>query len=347
MTFGDIIGQKTVVNSLKNSIKNDMVGHAYIFEGPQGIGKKTIASIFAAALVCLDEQGVGPKKGEPCASCRNCLKVQHGNHPDIKVIDSETSSGGSSSIGIDTIRELQKDIFIKPYESNKKIYIISRAERMTIQAQNSLLKILEEPPGYAVIILTVENAVQLLETILSRAVLMKFRLHPKQEIEAFLAKNYPNSSHEIPVLAAFSDGVIGKAKELAVSEEFRNMRQEVVNIIMKLLDSDELQVLNTVDYFLDHKHMIEQILDILLSWFRDILFIKELYADDKIMNMDLKNKLQEFAGHVRTGSVVKMMDNILEIRRKIKINANYVLAIETMLMKSWEEIHGKRSRSAV
>ena len=347
MNFSDIIGQRQVIDGLKSSIKNNRVGHAYIFEGPAGIGKQTIASVFASALVCSADQSSSKKAGEPCGSCRDCIKSRSGNHPDIQELRVASSNRSSAGIGVDMIRELQRDIYVKPYEANKKIYIIPRAERMTIQAQNSLLKVLEEPPVYGMIILTVENAARLLETILSRAVLIRFRIHPQKEVEAFLSKHYPDLKDEIPVLAAFSGGIIGKAEGMATSEEFRAMRWDAVGIMMKLLSENELDILQTVNYFAENKHLVNEILDFLLSLFRDIIFIKELHNENRIINRDMRPQLKEFSQRVFSGAIASIMNCLLDTKKKISMNVNYTLAIETMLMKSWEDIHGRSSRRAI
>lgn len=336
MNFSDIIGQTKVVESLKNSIVNNMVSHAYIFEGPEGIGKQTMASIFAAALTC--ERG----QAEPCGTCRNCIKNESNNHPDVKVIE-----GSASSIGVDVIRELQKDMYIKPYEAGRKIYIIPRADRMTVQAQNGLLKILEEPPEYGVIILTTINSSLLLNTILSRTILVRFKTHPYKEIEDFLRKEYLELTDEIPFLVMLSGGIIGRAKDIAASQEFRDMRRDIIEIITKLLNHSELDILEAVNYFNDHKNMIESILDLLLLWFRDILFIKELHNENMVINIDMLGRLKEFSRRVSSRAACKIIDIIIDIKKKISMNANYTLAIETMLIQSWEEVHGNSSRSAV
>jgi len=337
MNFGDIIGQKNVIKSLKNSIINNMVSHAYIFEGPEGIGKKTVSSVFANALLC--ESG----QAEPCQHCRSCVKYSSKNHPDIKTV----MISDSAFIGVDAIREFRKDVYIKPYESLRKIYIINDADKMTVQAQNSLLKVLEEPPEYAVIILNAVNASLLLPTILSRAVLIRFQVHPNQEVERFLRRDYPHLDELIPFISMFSGGVIGKAKAIAESEQFHEMRQKLLGIIMDLLDTSEKKILDDVVYFLDNKQHIDVMMDILVSWFRDILFMKELHHNHMVINIDKQKELSAFSQKVSRRAVVKIVDRILDIKKKISMNANYNLAIETMLIQSWEEIHGRSSGSQI
>ena len=191
MNFSDIIGHENIVSN-KNTICNNTVGHAYIFAGPKGIGKKMTASIFANALVCESN------KPDPCGLCPACVKSFSGNHPDIYIIEDD-----SNSIGVDEIRNLKKDIYIKPYEAERKIYIIKEAHRLTEQAQNSLLKVLEEPPKYGTIIMTTTNTGFFLETILSRVLIITFQPHSHDVVERFLNKKYPERKEEIPFIAAF------------------------------------------------------------------------------------------------------------------------------------------------
>lgn len=345
--FDDIIGQRTVIKSLQNSICNNRVSHAYIFEGPEGIGKKTIGRSFAAALVCSKEQEATSKQGNGCKVCSSCMQMVHHNHPDVKIIDAASEEGKIGSIGVDDIRQLQKDIYIKPYQSTKKVYIIVGAEKMTIQAQNSLLKILEEPPRYGVLILTTQHRQQLLPTILSRAVCIKFRVHPKHEIEQFLYREYPHMKDKVPIVTAFSGGIIGRAIQLVNSEEFNSLRNQTLTEAVKLFSRRKWEVLESVQFFSENKIEVQQILDIIVTWVRDILLIKEQCDEKYIINIDKKDTMQQFAHRIKTNSLMSIIEIMIDTKYKIKRNVNYTLAIETMLIKSWEEINGKSSRSAV
>ncbi len=347
ISFDDIIGQGAVVKSLQNSICNNRVSHAYIFEGPEGIGKKTVARIFAAALVCEKEQQKISKTGSACSVCSSCMQVAHDNHPDIKMINAVSTEGKVGSIGVDDIRQLQKDIYIKPYQASKKVYIIEGAEKMTIQAQNSLLKILEEPPVYGTLILTAQHRQQLLSTILSRSVCIKFRVHPQHEIEQFLYRQYPHIKEDIPIVTAFSGGMIGKAIQIADSEEFSSLRSEILAQAVKLFSQRKWEALESIDFFSKNKVDAQQILEVLVTWVRDILLIKEQCDDKYIINIDKRNTMQQFAYSVKTDALMRVIEIITDTQYKIKRNVNYTLAIEAMIIKSWEEIHGKRSRGAI
>ena len=159
--FDAIVGHDKIKEHLKNAIQMDKISHAYILNGAQGIGKKTIASVFAQAVQC--EEG----KAEPCGKCHSCIQAQSGNQPDIIWVKHEKPA----SIGVEDVRlQINSDILIKPYSSRYKVYIIDEAEKMTVQAQNALLKTIEEPPAYGIIILLTTNADSFLPTILSRYV---------------------------------------------------------------------------------------------------------------------------------------------------------------------------------
>ena len=162
--FDGVVGHQEIISHLQNAIRLGKVSHAYIFGGEHGAGKKLLASLFAMTLQC-QEQGV-----EPCMKCPSCRKALNKNHPDIIYVVHEKPN----SIGIDEIRgQLINDVGIRPYESPYKIYIVNDADKLTLQAQNALLKTIEEPPAYAVILLLADNPDALLPTITSRCVLLK------------------------------------------------------------------------------------------------------------------------------------------------------------------------------
>ena len=178
--FQDIVGHKQIIEHLKNAEKLNKVSHAYIFSGEKGSGKKLLASRFAELLQC---EGEGEK---PCGKCRSCRQAESGNHPDIIRITHEKPN----TISVDDIREqLVGDVQIKPYQSKYKIYIVPDAEKMNVQAQNALLKTIEEPPAYAVILFLTTNASSFLPTILSRCVVLNIKPVPDQEVRKYLMEH--------------------------------------------------------------------------------------------------------------------------------------------------------------
>lgn len=167
-SFKDVVGHKDIIRYIEQAVKEEKVSHAYILNGEKGSGKKLLANLFAMSLQCQNLQ----EDGDACGECQSCKQAAHGNQPDIKIISHEKPG----SISVDEIREqINQDIVIKPYSSKHKVYIMPDADLMTVQAQNALLKTLEEPPQYAVILLLTENAEVLLPTIRSRCVMLKLR----------------------------------------------------------------------------------------------------------------------------------------------------------------------------
>ena len=200
--FSEILGHGQIIEHLQNAIKLQKVSHAYILDGEEGAGKKMLARAFAQTLQC-ERGGV-----EPCGECHSCKQAQSGNQPDIIEVTHEKPA----SIGVEDIRgQLCGDIQIKPYSSPYKIYIVDEAEKMTVQAQNALLKTIEEPPAYGVIMLLTTNADAFLPTILSRCVTLKLRPVKNEIIKPYLMEKYHIPDYQAEVCTAFARGNVGKA----------------------------------------------------------------------------------------------------------------------------------------
>lgn len=325
--FKEIIGHKEIIAGLQNSIKNDRVGHAYIFSGPRGIGKRTVAGIFSALLICTNRRGE-----ESCGECPACLLLAGNSNPDFCVIEPD-----GASISVDEIRKLQSDIIIKPLYSGRKVYLIIDADKMTAQAQNCLLKTLEEPPGYAVIILTVTNYEALMETIRSRALRYSFKKNTFDEVRELLNKRLGQSLGKDSFILTYADGVIGNALELAGSDEFVALREETLKIILKTMNSKLADVFDIYDFFEANKGRIDAVLDIMLLFYRDLLVAKKAGKENVLINSDKKDIILKNAAGFTLQKLVKNIETIEMTRRNIKHNANYQLSIEVMLMKLQEE----------
>lgn len=323
MNFNDIIGQEAVIGSLVNAIKKDRVGHAYVLTGAKGMGKRTVAGIFAAMLMCQM-----PGEYGPCGQCPSCMMYANGSNPDFHILGND-----ETSIGVDEIRKLQSDIIIRPLYSGRKVYLISNAENMTVQAQNCLLKILEEPPGYGVIILTASNYNALMETIRSRTVRLNFKKNTRDQVKQAIRTNL-GESRNMDFVAAYADGVIGTALELAGSEEFYELREKAIELVLKLAREGKLvNVFQAYEFFEKNKSNIDALLDIMLLTYRDMMVYKNAQKENILINYDKKDII---LSNVPRFTMQKLAQNIEEIetaRRHIKQNANFQLSIEVMLMK--------------
>lgn len=327
MDFNSIIGQKSVVESLKRFIDNNRIGHAYIFSGPEGIGKSTVAKIFASILMC-DDAAVD----KSCGNCRSCRLFENRTNPDFGVLETR-----GLSIGVDEIRNLQQDICIRPLYSKRKVYLIREAEKMTVQAQNCLLKTLEEPPEYAVIILATSNYESLLETIRSRSVRINFAKNTFDEVKRFIVSRAGGDFEQADFIAAYADGVIGRAVELMESERFKELREKAIDAAVRLSGSDFEDMLNISRMFDENKEDVDSILDVILLFYRDLLMAGKFGNEKLLINSDKKDIILKYAGRFSAGKLLNNIEIIEEARRNIKQNANYQLAVEVMLMKLQEE----------
>jgi len=329
LSFDSIIGQRNIVERLKNSVKYNRLGHAYIFSGPKGIGKKTVARIFANMILCEN-----PLESSGCGKCLSCRLFAGGNNPDFYIID-----GNGASISVDDIRDMQNDIAVKPLYSRKKVYLIIDGENMTVQAQNCLLKTLEEPPEYGVIIITAVNCDTLLDTVCSRCVNYSFTKNSPEEIQEFLETRIGRSKvcTDMQFIIKYSDGIIGTALELAMSDDFASLRDSIVDIVLELDRSDRVKFFDICEFFKDKKDIIDRLLDIMTLIYRDIAVYLSCGKENMLINLDKRNKIISAASRFTVERAVKNIDIIESLRRSIKQNANFQLAIETMIIRLRED----------
>lgn len=327
MSFDSIVGQKDIILALKNTIKNNRVGHACIFSGPKGIGKKTVARIYAQMLLCEKQNSE-----ESCGECLPCRLFENGSNPDFRELGDE-----GNSISVDDIRRMQSDIVIRPLYARRKIYLILGADKMTLQAQNCLLKTLEEPPEYAVIILTTSNYDALIDTIHSRATKYNFKKNTFQEVCESLKFKHGNHCNDVEFIALYADGVIGTAYELAGSQEFTTIRQKTLDILSRLQKSRLADIFDVYDFFEEHRNNVDAILDVMTMFYRDMLIIKKSRDENLLINFDKKDIILNNACNFSVQRLMKNIKIIEKTRRNIKQNVNYQLSVEVLLMKLQEE----------
>lgn len=321
--FKDIIGQQHIKDHLQNALRNNSVSHAYLINGEKSSGKEFIAEIFAKAIQC-EEHG-----DEPCLTCKSCKQAASRNHPDIKYLTHEKPN----TISVNDIRsQLVDDVLIKPYSSEKKVYIVNEAEIMTAQAQNALLKTLEEPPSYVVIILLTSNITALLDTILSRVITLNMRPVEDKAVRKYLINEVKVPDYQADVCVAFARGNIGKAKSLASSEDFNNIKNEAVRILKNIQDMSVDQVMESVRRLSEYKVNIYDILDLCLIWYRDVLLFK---ATNDTNDLVFKEEISDIMRIVSLSSYegIEAIVNAIETAKsRLKANVNFELTIELMLL---------------
>lgn len=321
--FSDIIGQEQIKEHLQNAIATNKVSHAYIIHGEKCAGKEFIARVFAMALQC--ESG----ETEPCQECRSCKQALSGNQPDIIKILHEKPN----TIGVEDIRtQINGTIAIKPYSSPRKIYIMNEGEKMTVQAQNALLKTLEEPPEYAVILILTTNVNALLPTILSRCVVLNMKPVRDELIKKYLMETVQIPDYKADVCVAFARGNIGKAKLLASSEEFDNIKEEAVTLLKYINDMEISEIVAAIKKINDYKFDVNDYLDILSIWYRDVLLFK---ATNDVNHLIFKGEIQyirKVADRCSYHGIEEILKSLDKAKNRLSANVNFDLTMELLLL---------------
>ncbi|KAB3531810.1 DNA polymerase III subunit [Alkaliphilus serpentinus] len=324
LTFRGIIGQKKIIDHIKRALSEEEISHAYLIEGAVGLGRRRVAKQLAMAITCMNNIE------KPCHSCSSCLKAVSQNHPEIKIIE------GDGSIKIDLIREIQKEIQLKPYEGKRKVIILYDCETMTLQAQNAFLKTLEEPPLYATIIMITVNSGSLLPTIVSRCQLIKLNPVNERTIQEYLVSHEGASMETSKVIAAYSGGNIGNAVKMLYNQDFKQKREELVKITKELLRGSLTNVLELADFFTLEKREVIENLDLLMSWYRDLLIYRETQHLDFIRNYDKIEEIVLQSKNINTYKLQEVVYIIEDAKNKLKSNVNFQLNMEVMLLNIQE-----------
>ena len=284
-SFKDVVGHRDVIQYLQNAVAENRVSQAYIVNGERGTGKKMLAKLFAMALLCEEH---GP---EPCNKCHSCVQAESNNHPDIIWVTHEKPG----SIGVDDVRtQINNTVAIKPYQGPYKVYIIPEADIMTVQAQNALLKTIEEPPQYAVFILLTENADVLLPTINSRCVMLKLRY--------------------------IKDALIKKLKD------------EVLNLMRHINEMDISELVEAVKRCTLYKVEINDYLDLIMVWYRDVLLYKATREIDKVVFKDQIDCMREQARRSSYEGIETILDSLDKAKARLKANVNFDLVMELLFL---------------
>lgn len=321
--FEEILGNEMVKDHFKRAIENHKISHAYILTGEAGMGRKSIANAFAMTLLC--EKG----GSEPCMTCHSCKQVMSGNHPDLIYVKHEKPG----SIGVDDVREQINDtIMIRPYSSYYKIYIVDEAEKMTVQAQNALLKTIEEPPAYAVIILITTNQEAFLPTILSRCVQMKLKPLKDFTIKSYLMQNLHIPEKDADICAAFARGNLGKAIHLASSDEFKELFQKVMVLVKNVGTMDISMLLDCIREMKEQNFDIGEVLDLMQLWYRDVLMFKVTKDMNLLIFKDEYKMINETGEKVDYAGLEAILAAIDTARTRLNANVNMELAMELLLL---------------
>jgi len=322
--FKNIKGQAQAIKILQKEIATSSISGAYLFSGPAGVGKTLSALTFAKALNC--------KKADidSCDECSSCRKIEHHNHPDVRIIAPE-----NDSIKIEQIRNLKREISYKLYEGRKKVWIIEEADKFGLAAANSILKILEEPPPQAVLILISQTKEGLLPTILSRCEIIRFFPLPLPEIEKIIAQRLPQDSDRIHILARLAQGRVEEALHLTKEENTLKIREELLNALRKNMNLEE--IFKLAAQWANYKGKeLQRIFDMILFWFRDILILRQ-GGDKWLINYDKVEELAREKDKYSVKEIKRIMETIEKARYYLKSNVNQKLVLEALWLKLKEK----------
>lgn len=321
--FSGIVGHEDVIGHMQNAIRMNKISHAYILGGEKGSGKKMLATAFAMTLQCR-EHGI-----EPCYACPSCRKAQSGNHPDIIYVRHDKPA----VVSVDDVRtQLVGDVAIRPYESPYKIYIVDDASRMTPQAQNAILKTIEEPPSYAVILLLAENPDALLPTITSRCVTLRLKPVEEGRVREYLMNRLHVPDYQAEIEASFARGNIGRAKRIAQSPEFMDMVESAVRLMKKSTRMDIAEMTEAVRVMSADKQSIYDILEIFTLWFHDVLLFKATKEVDPLIFKEEINAVKERANTSSYEGLQKIIDAIATAGDRLRANVNFDLTMELLFL---------------
>ncbi len=322
-SFKDVVGHKDILKYISSAVENNRVSHAYILNGERGSGKKMLANLFAMTLLC--ETG----DNEPCGKCHSCKQAESGNHPDIIRVTHEKPN----SISVDDIRtQVNNTVDIKPYQGPYKVYIIPQADMMTPQAQNAILKTIEEPPSYAVFLLLTENAETLLPTINSRCVMLKLRNIKDTLIKKYLMENLEIPDYKADMCTAFAQGNMGRAIMLANSDHFNEIREEAVQLLKHISEMELKEIVAAVKNISVYKLEITDYLDIIMIWYRDVLLYKATKEIDKVVFKDQLQSIKEQARKSSYEGIELILESLEKAKARLKANVNFDLVMELLFL---------------
>lgn len=327
--YGDIIGHEDIVKHFKGSIELGKVSHAYILNGEKGAGKRMLAGIVAKSLQC--ESG-GP---DPCGTCKSCLQAESGNQPDIIWVTHEKPS----VISVDEIRaQIVNDINLKPYSSRYKIYIVPDSQLMNPQAQNALLKTLEEPPEYAVIMLLTNNVDKFLPTILSRCIVLNLKpVEPLYMVE-YLVNQIGVDQAKARFCTDFAQGNLGKAVRLAISPDYNEIKEDSVRILRRIQDMGMDEIAQAVKNMGKYKLDVTDYIDIMMMWFRDILMVKISNSPNKLLFKEEFSVMKKQASKTSYEGIEEILRAMDKVKIRLEANVNFDIAMELMLLTMKENM---------
>lgn len=320
----DILGHEWAVDLLQENLRRGSPRHAYLFTGPQGVGRRTLAIRFSQALNC-------PKSSEPgvpCGKCRTCRQIEHLKHPDLHLLQAETLGG---ILKVDQVRELQHQLFLAPYEARYRVALLLRFEEANDSAANALLKTLEEPPPQVILILTADNAERLLPTIASRCEHLRLRPLSVQDLKEGLESHWEIPADQAELFAHISGGRPGYAIRLSREPERLRWRETCLNDHHNLLAASRVKRFAFADKLARNKDELRDLLGTWHSLWRDVL-LQATGAAAPFINPDRNEEIRFIARQLDLPGILKIVQQFERTIELLDRNINPRLAFEVLLL---------------
>ena len=307
----NFVGHSSLIENFKNRCSNGNLSHAQLISGEDGIGKSILAEILGKLILNGDL-----------------------NREYVDIINYRPSK---ASFGVDDVREIIDEVNKKPFEGDKKVIIIHQGNKLTIQAQNALLKTIEEPPTEVYIIILCESLELILDTIKSRCEIYKLTPLTKDELYKYIAiKGYDYSEEEKASAIAFSEGIPGRIDRYFSDTELQELRDKIVDLLLHLINSEIEAILEKEEQLVSYKQNKEEVINVLSSFIRDILVNKEVYNENLIINRDKIKEIEILTNEMSFKKLNKMILSLQEARKNIKNNVSWAMTVRIMLMDFME-----------
>ncbi len=327
MNFSCLYGHETIKKRLGLAITQDKISNAYVFEGNPGVGKKLCAHIFATALMCESDN-------PPCGVCAFCIQAKAKTLPDIITVEKDSDK---TQIGVDIVREqVISEVYIKPRNARRKIFIIEQGDILSTEAQNALLKVLEEPPEYVTFIICVTSKEKLLPTVLSRSQTMSFFPLSAETVEKYIQEN-EKTDKDIKTIAKLCRGSIGMAKDL-ISDDTKMVRIEKSIKSILNLSKNSLSVRQMTEFLSEEKENVTEVIDYCLAFLRDCVLLKTDLTENIIFS-DYISDMRVFTQNLGKKELISAFDKLSELKLSLSQNLNFNATVSNAVVSIWEELH--------